>query len=161
MNSNLNQKDLKNSTINIHKIKIDKIYNKILKYLTKYFEENQFSHNIQFIDGIEHHSILSIKDKIIIELDDDTHFQGDNYTNILEKDIINIENAIALQYKVIRICLSDILQKKINLKGVIVFILNKIKKGETFNIYYVSTNKFLYKNHSLKLKSIFVSIMWY
>lgn len=142
-------------------IKIEKIYNKILKYLDKYFKDNQFSHNIKIVDEIEHHSILSIKDKIIIELDDDTHFKGENYQSVLEKDIINIENAISLDYKVIRICLSDILQKNLNLKQVIIFILNKIKQGETFNIYYVSNNKILYKNHSSKLKRKLVSIMLY
>lgn len=143
------------------KIKIEKIYNKILKYLSKYFQENQFSHNIKIIDGVEHHSILSIKDKIIIELDDDSHFQGENYQNVLEKDIINIEEAVSLDYKVVRICLLDILQKKINLKQVIIFILNGIKLGEGFNIYYVSNNKFLYKNHSFKLKRKMISIMLY
>lgn len=159
MNMNANEISTLNS--NYHPIKNEKIYNKILKYLTKYFKENQFSHNIKIIDDVEHHSILSIKDKIVIELDDDTHFKGENYQTILEKDIINIENAISLDYKVIRICLLDILQKKINLKQVIIFILNKIKQGETFNIYYVSNNKFLYKNHSSKLKRKLLSIMLY
>ena len=144
---------------NSQNIKIEKIYNKILKYLSKYFKENQFSHNIKIIDDIEHHSILSIKDKIIIELDDDTHFQGENYQTVLEKDIINIEEAISLDYKVVRICLSDILQKKLNLKHMILFILHKIKTGEGFNIYYVSNNKYLYKNHSFKLKRKILSIM--
>jgi len=142
-------------------IKIEKIYNKILKYLSKYFKENQFSHNIKIVNDNEHHSILSIKDKIIIELDDDTHFKGENYQNVLEEDIINIEEAISLDYKVVRISLSDILQKRLHLKQVILFILNKIKNGENFNIYYVSNNKFLYKNHSLKLKRKLVSIMLY
>lgn len=146
---------------NSNTIQYEKIYNKILKYLSKYFKENQFSHNIKFIDGIEHHSILSIKDKIIIELDDDSHFHGENYQIVLEKDITDIEDAISLGYTVIRICLSDILQKKINLKQVIIFILNKIKQGETFNIYYVSNNKLLYKNHSSKLKRKLISIMLY
>ena len=142
-------------------IKIEKIYNKILKYLSKYFKENQFSHNIKIVNDNEHHSILSIKDKIIIELDDNTHFKGENYQNVLEQDIINIEEAISLDYKVVRISLSDILQKRLHLKQVILFILNKIKNGENFNIYYVSNNKFLYKNHSLKLKRKLVSIMLY
>lgn len=142
-------------------VKTEKIYNKILKYLTKYFKDNQFSHNIKIVDDIEHHSILSIKDKILIELDDDSHFKGDNYVNVLEKDINNIEEAISLGYKVIRICLLDILQKKLNLKQVLLFILNKIKQGDNFNIYYVSNNKILYRNHSLQLKKKMVSIMLY
>lgn len=161
MNTNTDSIANMNQYYSRQNIKIEKIYNKILKYLSKYFKENQFSHNIKIVDDIKHHSILSIKDKIIIELDDDTHFQGEIYQNVLKKDIIDIENAISLDYRVIRICLSDILQKKINIKQVIIFILNRIKQGETINIYYVSNNKFLYKNHNSKLKRKLLSIMLY
>jgi hypothetical protein len=143
----------------INKIDLEKIYKKVLKYLTKYFEHNQFSHNVRIIDGTEHHCILSIKNKILIEIDDDSHFKGD--PNILKKDILNIEEAVDLDYKVIRICLSDILLKKINLKRVILHILSKIDSNESFNIYYISINKHLYKHHSFNLKYKFISILLY
>lgn len=147
------------TTVEINKINLEKIYKKVLRYLTKYFDDNQFSHNIRIINGEEHHCILSIKNKILIEIDDDSHFKGN--PDILKSDILNIEQAIDLNYKVIRICLSDILLKKINLKGVILNILNKINSNESFNIYYVSINKYMYKHHSFNLKYKFISIMLY